>query len=127
MWWLTGDDEYGMAGDWHLYTEGPSPDLSRLCALDLRDVTARAHAAWVYTQMDSPAGGVPCQDRELSDRWYRAHKRYKEGNAVRRVLLRMANGDESVTITEARAALDWAHLVAGDSDGAGTTSPRSRA
>lgn len=72
--------------------------------LDLSDVTARAHAAWAYTWVafrGRPA--VKKQWDKLGD--------YADAQQV--MLCRMAAGDETVTVSEARAALAWAESVGG--------------
>jgi hypothetical protein len=113
--WLTGDGEYGRPGDLHLYCEQrgvPGDAVMRLCALDLRDVTARAHAAWAYTRATTRGlelhfnGKMYLWAGELSS---------LPGDAVAmyEILCRMACGDESVTVDEAREALAWAERVAG--------------
>ena len=67
--------------------------------LDLRDVTARAHAAMPYTTI---SGGVPVL---LDALWATPDQK---GNLAH-VLCRMRAIDETVTVEQARAALDWAH------------------
>jgi hypothetical protein len=113
--WLTGDGEYGRPGDLHLYCEKrgvPGDAVMRLCALDLRDVTARAHAAWAYTRATTRGlelhfnGKMYLWAGELSS---------LPGDAVAmyEILCCMACGGESVTVDEARVALAWAERVAG--------------
>jgi hypothetical protein len=113
--WLTGDGEYGRPGDLHLYCEQrgvPGDAVMRLCALDLRDVTARAHAAMAWTMIRNSdrlvgfSSAMP--DISVMDcgMWLRARQ-------MLRVLVRMRSMDESVTVDEAREALAWAERVAG--------------
>jgi hypothetical protein len=103
--WLTGGGEYGRPGDLHLYCEQrgvPGDAVMRLCALDLRDVTARAHAAMAYTFCGPPV----CTDVHVKiggSTWTTEHE----------TLARMRMLDESVTVDEAREALGWAERVAG--------------
>jgi hypothetical protein len=85
----------------------------RMLALDLRDVTARAHAAWVYTRV---SGDVRRIIDELSSAQREAFMQGSPADYDRirwlvRRIMRMALGDESVTVEEAREALDWAHEV----------------
>ena len=77
--------------------------------LDLRDVTARAHAAWAYRPFgpDCPVYGAVY--REIDE----ARREDVPASAHYQVLRRMACGDETVTVAEARAALDWAHAASG--------------
>lgn len=72
------------------------PDIRHL-RLDLRDVTARAHAAWAHHTWRR---GTP----------YLA-ERLPMGSEHGSVLTRMAHGDPSVTVAEARTALAWAEEV----------------
>lgn len=65
--------------------------------LDLRDVTARAHAAWDWTV--AHRSGLRLADH------------LPLGASGGGTMLRMASGDESVTVAEARAALEWAEGV----------------
>ena len=73
-------------------------------SIDLRDVTARAHAAMAHTTVNSLTGTTLC-----SDDW----RAFIGGSALyyRTVLRRMRSLDESVTVAEARAALEWAESV----------------
>jgi hypothetical protein len=70
-------------------------------SLDLRDPTARAHAAMAYTENGDHTGYPVCID--VLGEWPK--------HAV--VLERMRAMDESVTVDEARAALGWAERAAG--------------
>jgi hypothetical protein len=80
--------------------------------IDLRDVTARAHAAWAYTRATTRGlelhfnGKMYLWAGELSS---------LPGDAVAmyEILCCMACGGESVTVDEARVALAWAERVAG--------------
>jgi hypothetical protein len=80
--------------------------------LDLRDETARAHAAMPYTATSWPgrtnAGNVPMGCEVAC--WIAS--RYHDTPHAR-VLCRMRCMDPSVTVAEARAALDWAHAASG--------------
>jgi hypothetical protein len=80
--------------------------LGAMVGIDLRDLTARAHAAmaWTSTLTHADIGPVP----EL-----RARRREPGGDAALRALCRMRAMDESVTVDEAREALGWAERVAG--------------
>lgn len=73
----------------------PTVDL----ALDLRDMTSRAHAAMAYTRIVD--GAVRVVGR-LAEPAYRAHAQ---------TLVRMRMLDETVTVQEARAALACAEEV----------------
>ena len=86
--------------------------VMRLCMLDLRDVTARAHAAWRYFGPDGMIPALVAEIERQGTAGWLALKRYVD------ILYRMRCGDESVTVAEARAALGWAESVAGVSDGA---------
>lgn len=81
----------GSIGDWWELDE-------RSTWIDLRDVTARGHAAMAWTELD--ATGVPC----------RSPHHPATGDAYRwaPILCRMRALDESVTVEEARGALAWA-------------------
>jgi hypothetical protein len=124
--WLTGDGEYGRPGDLHLYCEQrgvPGDAVMRLCALDLRDVTARAHAAMAYTVISrSSAWAEAVADGEVLDDPTMMVEDDSEPGGValtpeaRRmvdILCRMRMLDESVTVDEAREALGWTERVAG--------------
>ena len=83
--------------------EGPEPlwPAVRAVSIDLRDVTARAHAAMAYTFVEPP----PCADVRV---------RVGGPYPFDETLARMRMLDESVTVAEARAALEWAESVVGD-------------
>jgi hypothetical protein len=75
------------------------------CPLDLRDETARAHAAVPYTATTThcdigPSALIGRAGCIASPQHWRT-------------LCRMRMLDESVTVAEARAALDWAHAASG--------------
>lgn len=80
------------------------------CHLDLRDVTARAHAAMAWTQVDTAGGYVRVSPSTAlgaaRDRRDHVSRRHIE------ILCRMRAMDESVTAKEACATLAWAELVA---------------
>lgn len=90
--------------DCEWYTTRRFPSVLRL---DLRDPTARAHAAAVYTG----------DHGDVTDAVYAAAARNRpdmtlsEAGEMVDVLCRMRRLDSRVTVDEARAALDWAHEV----------------
>ena len=86
--------------------------------LDLRDVTTRAHASMLYTCVVYGNGPAVVHVRHaLIDEMYallHVHGLSNEHAAALEavhILPRMRAGDETVTVEEARAALDWAHEV----------------
>jgi len=86
--------------------------------LDLRDVTARAHAAMSYTQVidvaiDRGWPDVILSAMDLPDACFDGHELAHEAYQMSRILARMRMLDETVTVAEARAALDWAHAASG--------------
>lgn len=92
--------------------------------LDFRDPTARAHAAWAYTFV-LPDGTAVC--------WHRLTKIAIDARVNRddfsllehlTILCRMAAGDLTVTVAEARAALLWAEGVIDASRGPSTPTRR---
>jgi hypothetical protein len=93
------------------------PDELETVRLDLRDKTARAHAAWLYVRVDKH--GSPRCIEALQDAFRR--EPLLEGkqaiHGYMHTLRRMACGDPSVTVAEARAALDWAHAASGGGAG----------
>ena len=108
--WLVLGPPRGTA---HVFDTAGGPSLMvRETRLDLRDVTARAHAAMAYTRTDN--GGAPYLTKPLLD----VLDRYEVGTTDRlpvehdaEVLCRMRALDEFVTVAEARAALEWAEGV----------------
>ena len=102
--------------------------VSRFVALDIDDVFGRAHAAMPYTVVsdmseDRRSAGWPdvsCVSA-LEAAWVAVYfRRFEQRDAELKsiadhikVLVRMRCLDESVTVEEARAALDWAHSVTG--------------
>ena len=87
--------------------------------LNLRDVTARAHAAMPYTQVidvveiDRGWPDAILAAMDLPDDCFESdgHELTLHAYTMSRILARMRMLDESVTVEEARAALDWAHSV----------------
>lgn len=77
--------------------------------LDLRDPTARAHAAMVYTEIKPGPFGFPDTVRALRQ----AAALGADPHAWEHcnILCRMRALDETVTVAEARAALEWAEGV----------------
>lgn len=110
--WAQSDTANDGAGPMHPSCEAPSH-------IDLRDRTARAHAAWAWTRV-APAPDGKCSQRVLMEDavdWTRLtdtgaawrgfdyqHQKHKAQKAAR-VLSRMACGDATVTVAEANAAL----------------------
>lgn len=89
-------------------------------ALDLRDVTTRAHAAMAYTAVTCHAEVWPSDalDRACPEVEMVIYGQITSGRAhdAWETLQRMRVLDLEVTLTEARAALDWAHRMLGGSD-----------
>ena len=79
--------------------------------LDLRDPTARAHAAWAYTEVEPETGRVQLRE-QWREAWREAWIRSDSDTMFRAgTLLRMRALDETVTPAEASAALLWAEGV----------------
>jgi hypothetical protein len=82
--------------------------------IDLRDVTARAHAAMAWTMIRNSDGSVAFSSA-IPDIAVMDCGMWLQPRALQmlRVLVRMRSMDESVTVDEAREALGWAERVAG--------------
>jgi len=94
--------------------------------IDLRDVTARAHAAMPYTRVGchSEVPGLPAYPDVALEGLPWDASIYVDGDRERGqltdeayahfcTLARMRMMDPSVSVSEARAALDWAHAASG--------------
>jgi len=115
--YVTGDRDLGWAAI-VAWSDGMVSDyldrhlIAERVRLDLRDVTARAHAAMAYIECRLGIASVQADgSAHVSMTFY---GRPAIGWSIHMTTLaRMRCMDGSVTVAEARAALDWAHKASG--------------